>query len=82
MPDKFPVAETHILLMPKNHMGAVAESNDADREVLGGLLVLASKVAKEKGIIDFKLIFNNGKYMKVPHLHLHLIAGKSITREV
>jgi len=80
IPDKYPKAETHILLMPKTHIHSVAEADDADREVLGGLLILAGKIARRETIPDFKLIFNNGKHAEIPHLHLHLVSGPSISK--
>ena len=72
--DKFPKAETHILLMPKKHIHSIGETSEADQEILGRLLVLAAKIAREKGIVDFKLVFNNGKYAEILHLHVHLVA--------
>ena len=78
IPDKFPKAETHILLMPKKHLHSVAAAQKGDAEMLGELLVLAADIARQKQIQDFKLIFNNGKHAEVGHLHLHLIAGPSL----
>ena len=76
--NKFPQAEIHILLILKKHINSVAKSTADDRDLLGGLLVLAAKVAREKEIEDFKLIFNNGKHAEIHHLHLHLLSGSNL----
>ena len=78
MPDKFPQAETHILIMPKKHVHSIAQSEESDAPMIGRLVFLAKKIADQKGIADYKLIFNNGKHAQIPHLHLHLIAGSDV----
>lgn len=73
--DKFPKAPTHILVIPKKHIHSIAEAEEGDTEVLGEILLVAKKVAAEQGLKDYKLIFNNGKYAEIGHLHLHLVSG-------
>lgn len=74
-PSKFPVAKTHWLFVPKRHLRSMQEVEQADQQMLGELMYLASKTAKDHGLLDYKLMFNVGKYAQVPHLHLHLLAG-------
>jgi histidine triad (HIT) family protein len=78
IPDKYPKAEIHILFMPKKHIHSVAEAQQEDAPMMGQLLFLAKKIAQQKGISDFKLIFNNGKHAEIPHMHLHLVAGNDV----
>ena len=75
IPDKFPKAEIHILILPKKHIASISHAEPSERDTLGNMLLLAKKVAEDKGIIDYKLIFNAGRYAEIPHLHLHLISG-------
>ena len=75
IPDKFPKAEIHILIFPKKHIASIGHVGQPERDILGDMLLLAKKVAEDKALTDYKLIFNVGKYAEVPHLHLHLISG-------
>ncbi len=74
-PSKFRSAETHLLLIPKKHILSMADVTETDADILGRLLVLSKKIAEKEHIKDYKLVFNVGKYLHVPHLHLHLVAG-------
>jgi histidine triad (HIT) family protein len=76
LPSKFPAAEIHFLFIPKEHVQSIAHVEPKDQPMLGAMMMLASKFAAEQGIKDYKLIFNAGKYAKIPHLHLHLLAGE------
>ncbi len=75
IPSKFPVAEKHFLILPKNHLQSIVHAQSADQEMLGKMMLLARSFAKEQSLPDYKLLFNAGKYTQVPHLHLHLLAG-------
>ncbi len=73
--NKYPKTPIHYLIIPKKPITSISETTESDKDVLGGLLLLANKFAKEKGIIDYKLVFNSGKHLHIPHLHLHFLAG-------
>ncbi len=75
IPSKFPAAETHFLVIPKQHVQSIVHVDNTHAEMLGKMMVLASEFAKKQGIEDYKLIFNAGKYTQLPHLHLHILAG-------
>lgn len=75
---KFPAAETHWLIIPKKLIISIAEADQEDALIIGKLSLTAAKLAKEKGINDYKLIFNSGKFLRVLHLHLHLLAGPEV----
>ena len=78
--DVNPQAPVHILVIPKKSIATVADATAADRELLGHLLVIAGKIAKEEGHgDDFRLIINNGERsgQTVFHLHVHLLAGRN-----
>ena len=74
--DISPVAPTHILIIPKAPIDSLDELTDDDATTAGKLLVAASKLAKKLGFS--KDVINTGAQagQTVPHLHLHLIAGR------
>jgi len=74
-----PKAKVHILIVPKKHISSVTTLNDADAPLVGKMVMVAKKLAEDKGIADdgYRLIFNAGKHagQVVEHIHLHLIGG-------
>ena len=74
-----PVAPIHILVIPKNRIEKISDSNTEDRELLGHLFLVAGKIARDLGIEEaFRLVVNNGAgaQQTVFPLHIHLIAGR------
>jgi histidine triad (HIT) family protein len=76
-PDISPKAKFHFLIVPKKHTSSIAEAGYDDKNLLGGMILVAKKIAKDKNLNGFKLIINTGKEVgqTVEHLHLHLISG-------
>ncbi len=77
-----PQAPTHILVVPRKPIPRIAEADDADREVLGHLLLVARDLAKRLGLAKgFRLVINNGRDggEGVPHLHVHILAGRPLS---
>jgi histidine triad (HIT) family protein len=77
-----PQAPVHILIIPKKPVPKLADATDADRELLGHLLITANKIARQQGIGDaYRLIVNNGAGagQSVFHLHVHILGGRSFT---
>lgn len=74
--DSNPKAETHILIIPKEHIASITE--DGAENIVGDLVKMAKQIAKDFNIFGYKLIFNVGKEggQMVDHLHLHMLAGK------
>lgn len=73
-----PVAETHIVIIPKKHIDSVLAVSEGDASDVIAMFDAAQKLVKERGLVAFRLAFNGGKYQHVSHLHMHLIAGGSI----
>lgn|SRR5574343_177316 len=73
--NKYPKAPIHYLIIPKKPIVSISDTKEQDVDVLGGLLLLAGNFAKERNIVDYKLVFNCGRHMQIPHLHLHFLAG-------
>ncbi len=78
LPDKNPKAPVHWLAIPKKHIESVAHMNAAEAADAGALVLAAKTAAQNNGLADYKLIFNAGKYAKIPHLHLHILAGTDL----
>lgn len=76
-----PVAPVHFMLIPKRHIASLMEAGDADTALLGRMLLLAPKLAKEQGLENgFRTVINTGKGggQEVFHLHIHVIGGGNI----
>lgn len=83
--DIHPKAPIHLLVIPKIHIEAVSSLEPKDKEIISGLVLKAKKTAEKMAISEngYRLIFNVGRDagMEVSHLHLHLLAGKSLKFE-
>ena len=80
--DIYPQAPVHMLVIPRKPLVSLADAEAEDAPLLGHLLLVASKVAREAGIADgFRLIANNGRGagQTVFHLHFHVLGGRRYT---
>ncbi|KAI1285922.1 Histidine triad nucleotide-binding protein 1 [Halotydeus destructor] len=80
--DISPTAPVHFLVIPRKTISQLSKAEDNDEQLLGHLMVVARKVAKEvKGLDDgFRLVINDGRQgcQSVYHLHLHVIGGRQL----
>ena len=77
-----PVAPTHILIIPKKQIEKISDAEETDQDLLGHLLIVAGKVARQLGVENaFRLVVNNGAgaQQTVFHLHIHLIAEREFS---
>jgi len=77
-----PKAPTHLLVIPKKPIPNVAGAGDDDTYVLGHLLQAARLVAARLNLgAGYRLVANTGPDAgeAVPHLHIHLLAGRKMT---
>jgi len=76
--DLNPQAPTHLLVIPRKHVGKAADLSPEDELLAGRLVLMAATVAREQGITDYRLVMNCGAKagQSVFHLHLHLLAGR------
>jgi histidine triad (HIT) family protein len=78
--DVRPHAPVHFLVIPKRHVPSLAEVTADDQPMLGRLLALAPRLAREQGLTGgFRLGVNTGRDggQEVFHLHLHVLGGKA-----
>ncbi|MDR2047682.1 MAG: histidine triad nucleotide-binding protein [Clostridiales bacterium] len=76
-----PKAETHLLLIPKEHYADVASLNERTAADLGQCLLKLRELQDVLGIGGgFRLIVNKGVRagQTVFHLHIHILAGRRI----
>ena len=80
--DIAPQAPVHILVIPKAHIESAQALTREDDALLGHLFETARKIASKNGLdkTGYRLITNVGADagQSVPHLHLHLIGGKTL----
>jgi len=77
--DIHPVAPVHFMMIPKEHIDSLAHVDDKHQPVLGRIMVLANRLAREQGSPDgFRTIVNTGRVGRqdVYHLHVHIIGGR------
>lgn len=77
-----PQAKTHILVIPNQHIESLADAGDVDPALLGHLLQVAARLAREQGIDEsgYRVLTNVGKHagQTVYHLHFHLLGGNPL----
>jgi histidine triad (HIT) family protein len=77
-----PKAPVHVLIVPREHIGSLADAGKEHSALLGHLLSTAAEVARSKGLgKGYRVVINNGKDggQAVDHLHVHLLGGRSLT---
>jgi len=76
--DIHPAAPVHLLIVPKVHVESLISATGEHEPLLGKMLLLAPRLAREQGATDgFRLIVNNGPGggQEVFHLHFHVLGG-------
>ena len=76
--DIHPQAPVHFMIIPKKHIASLAEAGTDDAGVLGRMLVLSGRLAREQGSADgYRTIINTGRIGRqdVAHLHIHVLGG-------
>ena len=76
IPDKFPAAPGHVLIMPKRHASDLFELNEAEAAAFMPLVKqIAEKINREFKPDGLNVLQNNGKAagQVIFHYHMHLI---------
>jgi histidine triad (HIT) family protein len=78
-----PQAPTHALVIPRAHVASLNEAGETDEALLGHLLLVAARVARDEGHADdgYRTVINTGAGagQTVFHVHVHLLGGRSLT---
>ena len=83
--DIAPMAPTHILVIPKAHIGSVAEVNAENADVVAHIFTVIPKIAEaEKLENGYRVVSNCGADagQTVHHLHFHILGGKKLCTEM
>ena len=75
-----PQAPIHILVIPKKRIQSLKDASPEDKELLGHLLLISSKIAGQQGLANWRTVINTGEEagQTVFHLHLHIIGGRKL----
>ena len=80
--DIHPVASTHILLVPREHIESMSALSQKHEGLIGRMMLRIRALAEAEGIVEsgFRVVVNNGPDggQVVPHLHLHIIGGRRL----
>lgn len=82
IPSICPVVKTHLLVISKRHIESVIQLQEEDKGLLGHMILIAKKIAKDKDLDErgYKLAINVGRGggQVIDHLHLHLLGGSGL----
>ena len=83
--DIAPQAPTHILVIPKAHIGSVAEITGDNSNVVAHIFEVIPAIAKAEGLEGgYRVVSNCGDDagQTVHHLHFHILGGKKLALEM
>ena len=77
-----PQAPTHVLVVPRRHIGSLNELSPDDDALVGEIVRRAAAIAKQRGISakGYRTVFNTNREagQTVFHIHLHLLGGRTM----
>lgn len=80
--DTLPVAPTHVLVIPKQHLSSLLSLHDTELSLGGKLLRGVDAVVRSLGLEKdgFRVVVNTGDDggQTVRHLHFHVLAGRPL----
>jgi histidine triad (HIT) family protein len=76
-----PQAPVHFLVIPKEHIASCGEITAENSAVVAHAFEVITKITKEMGITDFRVVSNCGEQagQSVHHLHFHVLSGRDMT---
>ncbi len=80
--DISPMAPTHILVIPKNHIGGVDEITPENSGVVSHIFEAIADIAKQEGLTGgYRVVSNIGEDagQTVRHLHFHILGGRKLS---
>jgi histidine triad (HIT) family protein len=80
--DLAPQAETHVLVIPRQHIPSVDAVAHDHQSLLSELVAAATHIARDRGVdrTGYRLLTNHGQDagQTVFHLHFHLLGGNAL----
>lgn len=84
--DIHPVAPTHLLLVPVQHVESVRDLTSEHEGLIGRMVLRARLLAEQEGVADggYRLVVNNGpdSGQVVHHLHMHIVGGRRLSDRI
>ena len=80
--DIAPQAPTHILVVPKMHIGSADEIGADNSAVVARIFEAIPKIAKSEGLSNgCRIVSNVGEdgCQSVKHIHFHILGGRKLT---
>ena len=80
-----PMAPTHILVIPKTHIGSVAEITAENSGIVARIFATIPQIAQAEGLTGgYRVVSNCGADagQTVQHLHFHILGGRQLTLEM
>ncbi len=78
-----PQAPLHLLIIPRRHIATLNDLGPDQDALVGSMTRLAARLAADQGYADrgYRIVFNCNADagQTVFHIHLHLLAGRSLT---
>jgi histidine triad (HIT) family protein len=80
--DVNPQAPLHLLIIPKTHIATLNDLTSSHDSLVGEMMRRAAALAHKRGFSErgFRTVFNTNREagQSVFHIHLHLLAGRSL----
>ena len=76
--DIAPWAPVHFMIIPKAHIATLYDTGDEHAAMMGRMLALAPRLAREQGVVNgFRIVVNTGpdSRQEVQHMHMHVMGG-------
>ena len=83
--DIAPLAPTHVLVVPKEHIDSAADINAANSVLVAKCFEAVAEIAKAEGLDNgYRVITNIGEDggQAVKHLHFHILGGKKLPENI
>ncbi len=77
-PDINPSADTHIIIIPKEHIKEVLSLGTEHADLLVEIYQTVRELVIENNLTDklYRVVVNGGQAQHILHLHFHLLGGK------
>ena len=83
--DIAPMAPTHILVIPKEHIPSVDGITGENCDIVAHIFTTIPKIAAQEGLTNgYRVVSNCGPDagQTVAHLHFHILGGKELTTQM
>lgn len=80
-----PMAPTHIIVIPKEHIPSADAINSENSSLIAEIFEAIPKIAENEGLKNgYRIISNCGPdaCQTVPHLHFHILGGKLLPEKM